>query len=106
MKGEGGRWSTKRKMEVVLRLLRGETLDSLCREFTVTVETLNRWRDEFLEGGMAGLKGKTNEEAVISKLEKKIGQQAMLIELYEKKDQFLEKSGGRSSKRGRRRSAG
>jgi hypothetical protein len=31
-----GRWSSRRKTEVVLRLLRGETLDALSRELGVT----------------------------------------------------------------------
>ncbi|MHB8333217.1 MAG: hypothetical protein ACYDEA_13660 [Candidatus Dormibacteria bacterium] len=30
--GDRGRWSSRRKMEVVLRILRGEDLDSLSRE--------------------------------------------------------------------------
>jgi transposase-like protein len=93
-----GRWSSRKKADAILRLLRGESIDSLSRELSVTVESLSRWRDDFIEGGMAGLKGRTNEEAVIAKLEKKVGQQAMLLELYEKKDHFLQKNVGRSSK--------
>ncbi len=92
------RWSTRKKGEAVLRLLRGETIDSLSRELSVAVEALSRWREEFIEGGMAGLKGKTVEDSRIAKLEKKIGQQAMLLELHEKKDQFMQRNGGRSSK--------
>ena len=33
---ERGRWSSPRKMDVVLRLLRGDDLDALSREFGVT----------------------------------------------------------------------
>jgi transposase-like protein len=85
-------------LEIVLRLLRGETLDVLSRECVVTVETLSRWREDFLAGGLAGLKGKTLEEAQVAALEKKVGQQAMLLELYEKKEQFISSRSGRSSK--------
>ena len=55
-------------------------------------------RRNFIAGGIAGLKGKTLEEVRISALEKKIGQQAMEIELHEKKDQFLRSRSGRTSK--------
>ena|SRR3990172_7701817 len=93
-----GRWSSRKKGEAVLRLLRGESVDGLSRELSVTVEALSRWREEFIEGGMAGLKGKTADDGRIAKLEKKIGQQAMLLELHEKKDQFMQRNAGRSSK--------
>ena len=45
------RWSAKRKQEVVLRLLRGESLDALSRETDVPAGDLSSWRDEFLEAG-------------------------------------------------------
>ena len=85
-----GRWSAKKKSEVVLRLFRGEAIDTVARECLVTVEALNRWREEFIEGGIAKLKGKSPEEAKVAVLEKKIGQQAMEIELYKKKRQWLD----------------
>jgi hypothetical protein len=62
------------------------------------VEALNRWREEFIAAGIAGLKGKTLDQVRIAALEKKIGQQAMELELHEKKDQFMGTRGGRSSK--------
>ena len=92
-----GRWSAQKKADVVLRLLRGETIDAVSRECAVTVERLNRWREDFVAAGVAGLKGKTLEEVRIAALEKKIGQQAMELELHEKKDQFMRTRGGRSS---------
>jgi transposase-like protein len=92
-----GRWSAQKKAEVVLRLLRGETIDAVSRESAVTVETLTRWREDFVAAGIAGLKGKTLEQVRIAELEKKIGQQAMELELHEKKDQFMRTRGGRSS---------
>jgi transposase len=92
------RWTASKKSEVVLRLLRGESIDSVSRECSVTVETLNKWREDFVAAGIAGLKGKTLEEVRIAALEKKIGQQAMELELHEKKDQFMRSRGGRSSK--------
>ena len=53
-----GRWSAKRKFAAVLRLLRGEDLETLSRELGVTAATLSGWRDQFLEGGAANLKAR------------------------------------------------
>lgn len=98
MEEKQGRWSSQKKGEVVLRLLRGESLDAVSRECMVTVETLSRWREDFISGGIAGLKGKTLDDVRVAALEKKVGKQAMLLELYEKKDQFLKTRSGHSSK--------
>src|SRR3954447_96051 len=56
---EGGgevRWSARRKKEVVLRLLRGESLDALARETGQAAGTISAWREAFLEAGQEGLK--------------------------------------------------
>ncbi len=42
----------------VLRLLRGEDLETLSRELGVTAAALSGWRDQFLEGGAANLKAR------------------------------------------------
>src|SRR5947207_15024085 len=42
---EPGRFSARRKTETILRLLRGESLDSLARELGVTAATLAQWRE-------------------------------------------------------------
>src|SRR5688500_20067468 len=42
------RWSAARKREIVLRLLRGESLDVVSREIGVEVYRLERWRDKAL----------------------------------------------------------
>jgi hypothetical protein len=41
-----GRWSSRRKTEVVLRIRRGESLDALSREFGISPGRLAEWRDE------------------------------------------------------------
>jgi transposase-like protein len=51
------RWSAGKKMEAVLRLLRGEPLEELSRELQVEAHRLATWRDDFLESGKEGLKG-------------------------------------------------
>jgi len=55
-RGGKGRWSAKRKAQVVLELLRGADLESLSRKYAVTAATLSAWRDAFLAGGEASLK--------------------------------------------------
>ena len=42
-----GRFSAKRKTTAVLRLLRGEDLDLLSREYKVTAAKLSQWRELF-----------------------------------------------------------
>jgi transposase len=39
------RWSSGRKKQVVLRLLRGESVDALSRELAVPIYRLEAWRD-------------------------------------------------------------
>ena len=46
--GPGQRWTAARKREVVLRLLRGESLDGLSRELGVEVYRLEKWREKAL----------------------------------------------------------
>ncbi len=60
-KTERGRFSSRKKAEVVVRLLRGEDLDVLSREFKITAHRLPSWRDDFLAGGQANLKARQSE---------------------------------------------
>ncbi len=53
-----GRWSAKRKMAAVLRLLRGEDIETLSRELGVTAATLSGWREQSLVGMEANLKAR------------------------------------------------
>ena len=44
------RWSARRKGEVVLRLLRGESVQALSRELGVEIYRLEEWRSRALSG--------------------------------------------------------
>jgi transposase len=86
-----GRWSTQRKTSVVLRLLRGESLDEVSRETGVTAARLSEWREVFLAAGALGLKSR-REEAELDqhdserrRLRAKIGEMTMERELLEEK---------------------
>ena len=81
--GEPGRWSSGRKQEVVLRVLRGEDLDALSRELGVTAGAIARWRDQFLAGGQAAVKSRPADERddEITQLRAKVGELTMANEL-------------------------
>ena len=54
----GQRWSASRKRDVVLRLLRGESLDAVSREVGVEVYRLEAWKARALAGMELGLKAR------------------------------------------------
>ena len=54
----GGRWSSKRKVSVILELLRGADLESTSRKYRLTAATLSEWRDRFLASAETGLKSR------------------------------------------------
>ncbi len=76
---EGGRevrWSTRRKEEVVLRLLRGESLDLLARESGQPAGRIAAWREEFLAGGREGLKSRPQplDDRRLADAQRKVGE--------------------------------
>ena len=87
-----GRWSAKRKYAAVLRVLRGEDLETLSRELGVTAAALSGWRDQFLEGGAANLKAREadvdNEET--QRLKSLVADLSMSNELLREKIHRLE----------------
>ena len=78
------RWSAGKKMEVVLRLLRGESLEMLSRELGVEAHRLAAWREDFLEGGKDALKGQRPDRAgdrALRQAQRKVGQLTMEHEI-------------------------
>jgi transposase len=71
-----GCFSARRKTEAVLRLLRGEDLDTLSRELGVTAATLSSWRNAFLDGGTAAMKSRPadDRDELVARLQAMIGQ--------------------------------
>ena len=85
--GRGGRMLRQRKSAAVLRLLRGEDLETVSRGLGVTAATLSGWREAFLAAGEAALSTKPASGAALEseRLKTKLG--AALIErdlLHEK----------------------
>ena len=98
------RVSARRKRETVLRLLRGEDLESVSRELGITAARASQWRDQFLAAGQASLKSRAPDarDADNRRLQAKIGELLMENELlYAKVDQ-LEAGGPLARRRSRR----
>ena len=80
---EGVRFSARRKTEAVLRLLRGEDLELLSREYGVVAARLSQWREAFLSAGQLGFQQRPSDlrEEQIKDLQAKIGELTMANEL-------------------------
>ena len=103
-RGRGGRFSARRKRETVLRLLRGEDLESVSRELGITAARVSQWRDQFLAAGQASLKSRAPDarDEDNRRLQAKIGELLMENELlYAKVDQ-LEAGGPLAQRRSTR----
>ena len=89
----GQRWSVGRKQEVVLRLLRGESLDALSRELGVEIYRLEVWRERALVGLELGLKDRQGEPlaAELDTAKRHIGELSMEIELLRERARAAEK---------------
>jgi len=55
----------KRKQEVALQLLRGESPNTLSRDTRQSAAVLFQRRDELLAGGVAALKTRTDDQKVV-----------------------------------------
>ena len=90
-----GRFSARRKCATVLRLLRGEDLESVSRELGITAARASQWRDPFLAGGQAGLTSRAPDarDEEHQRLHAKVGELLMENELLYAKVDHL-KAGG------------
>ena len=93
--GRGGRMSRQRKRDAVLRLLRGEDLETVSRLLGVTAATLTTWRDAFLAAGEAALAARPTDGDTLEseRLKARLGEMLLKHELLEQKISSLE--GGR-----------
>jgi transposase len=92
------RWSARRKQQVVLRLLRGESLDLLARETGQPAGRIAGWREEFLEAGREGLKSRPRPEddRRLVAAQRKVGELQLEVDILRA---LLEKKGHPQSPR-------
>src|SRR3954454_14991142 len=90
--GRGGRMSRQRKSAAVLRLLRGEDLETVSRELGVTEATLTGWHDAFLAAGEEALTSRaaTGAELESARLNGKLGAALIERDLLNEKVPLLE----------------
>ena len=102
--GRGGRMSRKRKRDAVLRLLRGEDLETLSRALGVTAATLAGWQDSFVAAGEASLATRPTDGADLEseRLKAKLGEMLLERELLEAKIAALEANRPLARQRSRR----
>jgi transposase-like protein len=87
------RWTAARKLEAVMCVLRGQSLDAVSRKYGVSLHELSSWRDKVLSGAESALKTKeatepqdTEKKTLLSK----IGEITMDCELLREKIKRLE----------------
>lgn len=95
------RWSSGRKKEVVLRLLRGESVDAISREVSVPIYKLELWRDRALAAIDAGLKERENDPLVkqLDDANRRVGELVMEVEILQKERRAKRPLVGRRSSR-------
>jgi hypothetical protein len=108
--GDGGavagpprRFSAKRKLAAVQRLMRGESQEAVSRDLNVPVHRLAEWRDKALMAAESALKERERDarDDEIARLQAKVGEITMANELLYAKIDKLE--GGRPLARRRSR---
>jgi len=93
--GPERRFSARRKLAAVTRLLRGEPLETVARELNATVARLSEWRDRALVAAEAAMKERERDgrDEEVLRLKARLGEVTMANELLERKVAALE--GGR-----------
>jgi len=82
------RWTAKRRAALVVSILRGETsAQEAARKHDLTVAEVEEWKDRFLLAAENALRSRPRDEEAlkdeqIKKLERKIGQLVMDIEIF------------------------
>jgi len=97
--GPKQRWSVRRKREVVIRLLRGEPVDTLSREVSVEIYRLEQWREKALLGIDEALKDRTGDplEAELDTAKRHIGELSMECELLRRERDLRRPLAGKRS---------
>ncbi len=98
----GQRWSAGRKRDVVLRLLRGESLEALSREVGVEIYRLEEWQERAVAGLELGLKNRQGEPVAEALAKRHIGELSMEVELLRERARAAEQRLPLAMRRSRR----
>jgi transposase len=98
------RFSAKRKLRAVSRLMRGEPLELVARDLNVTAARLSSWRDQALVAAETALKEREHDarDNEIARLKGKVGEMTMETELLREKIARLEAGSPLARRRSRR----
>ena len=86
------RWTAKRKVELLLQLIRGETkLVDACREHDLKQSEVEGWMETFVKGGERSLKARTEDEQAVHEhelreLRAKVGELVLELDARKKAD--------------------
>ncbi len=102
--GLGKRFSARKKLAAVQRLLRGESLEALSRELNLPAHRLSEWRERALLGAEGALKERERDarDEEIERLKAKVGEITMANELLYAKIDKLETGRPLAGRRSRR----
>jgi transposase-like protein len=84
------RWTAKRKVELILQLIKGETtLVDACREYDLKQSEAEGWIETFLKSGERGLKANSKDEQAahereVNELRAKVGELVLEIDARKK----------------------
>ena len=100
----GQRWSVGRKRDVVLRLLRGESLEALSREVGVEIYRLEDWRDRAVAGLERGVQARQGDlvAETLDAAKRHIGELSMENELLRERARAAEQRRPVAMRRSRR----
>lgn len=95
------RWSLQRKRDVVLRMLRGESVQVLSREVGVEVYRLEEWRAKALEGMEMSLRERAGDpiQQAFDSAMKRLGEVTMENELLKARIEKQHPFGKRRSRK-------
>jgi len=90
----GQRWTVARKREIVLRVMRGESIEALSRELGVESYRIQDWYERAMAGMEVGLRargGGDPMELQLKRAQALVGELTMMNELLQEKQRRLER---------------
>ena len=85
------------KLEIVLRVIKGDKIADLADEYDVSRNAIYFWKNELLDGGMKKLSGEspTEQESKLKEKDKQIKEMEKIIGQQKVQMEILKKSPGR-----------